>query len=95
MAKRVGISRTTLAAVEAGDPAPSVGTYLRVMSVPRSGGRPRPAGQRYVPAGAGGILPRRPPGALRHRSRYGSERISAAIRRRTCRVWRYTERQFD
>ncbi len=33
MAKRVGISRTTLAAVEAGDPAPSVGTYLRVMSV--------------------------------------------------------------
>lgn len=33
MAKRVGISRTTLAAVEAGDPAPSMGTYLRVMSV--------------------------------------------------------------
>lgn len=33
MAKRVGISRTTLAAVEAGDPAPTMGTYLRVMSV--------------------------------------------------------------
>lgn len=33
MAKRIGISRTTLAAVEAGDPAPSMGTYLRVMSV--------------------------------------------------------------
>src|SRR5262245_52823417 len=33
MAKRVGISRTTLAAVEAGDPGPSIGTYLRVMSV--------------------------------------------------------------
>lgn len=32
MAKRVGISRTTLSAVEAGDPAPSIGTYLRVMS---------------------------------------------------------------
>jgi transcriptional regulator with XRE-family HTH domain len=32
MAKRVGISRTTLSAVEAGDPAPSMGTYLRVMS---------------------------------------------------------------
>jgi transcriptional regulator with XRE-family HTH domain len=32
MARRVGISRTTLAAVEAGDPAPSIGTYLRVMS---------------------------------------------------------------
>jgi transcriptional regulator with XRE-family HTH domain len=33
MAKQVGISRTTLAAVEAGDPGPSLGTYLRVMSV--------------------------------------------------------------
>lgn len=33
MAKRVGISRTTLYAVEAGDPGPSIGTYLRVMSV--------------------------------------------------------------
>ena len=32
MAKRVGISRTTLSAVESGDPAPSMGTYLRVMS---------------------------------------------------------------
>jgi transcriptional regulator with XRE-family HTH domain len=33
MAQRVGISRTTLAAVESGDPGPSIGTYLRVMSV--------------------------------------------------------------
>lgn len=32
MARRVGISRTTLAAVESGDPGPSIGTYLRVMS---------------------------------------------------------------
>jgi len=32
MAQRVGISRTTLSAVEAGDLAPSMGTYLRVMS---------------------------------------------------------------
>jgi transcriptional regulator with XRE-family HTH domain len=32
MARRVGVSRTTLAAVEAGDPGPSIGTYLRVMS---------------------------------------------------------------
>jgi transcriptional regulator with XRE-family HTH domain len=32
MAQRVGISRTTLSAVEAGDMAPSMGTYLRVMS---------------------------------------------------------------
>lgn len=33
MAKRAGISRTTLGSVEAGDPGPSIGTYLRVMSV--------------------------------------------------------------
>lgn len=32
MAQRVGISRTTLTAVEAGDMTPSMGTYLRVMS---------------------------------------------------------------
>lgn len=32
MASRVGISRATLRAVEAGDPTPSMGTYLRVMS---------------------------------------------------------------
>lgn len=32
MASRVGISRSTLRAVEAGDPTPSIGTYLRVMS---------------------------------------------------------------
>lgn len=32
LAAQVGISRTTLASVEAGDPTPSIGTYLRVMS---------------------------------------------------------------
>lgn len=32
MASRAGISRATLSAVEAGDPTPSMGTYLRVMS---------------------------------------------------------------
>lgn len=31
MANRAGISRTTLYALEAGDPGPSIGTYLRVM----------------------------------------------------------------
>lgn len=31
MSNRAGISRTTLYAVEAGDPGPSMGTYLRVM----------------------------------------------------------------
>ncbi|MBS3916646.1 MAG: helix-turn-helix transcriptional regulator [Sulfuritalea sp.] len=33
MAARAGIARNTLRAVEAGDPAPSIGTYLRVMSI--------------------------------------------------------------
>jgi len=33
MSRRVGLSRMTLSAVEAGDPGPSIGTYLRVMSV--------------------------------------------------------------
>lgn len=32
LAGQVGISRTTLASVEAGDPTPTIGTYLRVMS---------------------------------------------------------------
>lgn len=38
LALQVGISRTTLAAIEAGDPAPSIGTYLRVMTVLGVGG---------------------------------------------------------
>ena len=33
MAAHVGVTRNTLRAVESGDPAPSIGTYLRVMSV--------------------------------------------------------------
>lgn len=33
MAARAGITRNTLRAVETGDPGPSIGTYLRVMSV--------------------------------------------------------------
>jgi transcriptional regulator with XRE-family HTH domain len=32
LAQRAGISRMTLSAVEAGEPAPTMGTYLRVMS---------------------------------------------------------------
>ena len=32
LAKRAGVSRTTLYAVEAGDPSPSMGNYLRVMA---------------------------------------------------------------
>ena len=32
LAQQAGISRTTLSAVEAGEPTPTIGTYLRVMS---------------------------------------------------------------
>lgn len=38
MAARAGIARNTLRAIEAGDPAPSIGTYLRVMSLLGIGG---------------------------------------------------------
>lgn len=38
LASRVGISRTTLSAVEAGDATPAIGTYLRVMSALGIGG---------------------------------------------------------
>lgn len=33
MAERVGISRTTLASVEAGAASPAIGTYLKVLGV--------------------------------------------------------------
>jgi transcriptional regulator with XRE-family HTH domain len=33
VAAQAGLSRTTLSAIEAGDPGPSIGNYLRVMSV--------------------------------------------------------------
>jgi transcriptional regulator with XRE-family HTH domain len=38
MAARIGITRNTLRAVEAGDPGTAIGTYLRVMSVLGIGG---------------------------------------------------------
>ena len=38
LATRAGIARNTLRAVEAGDPAPSIGTYVRVMAVLGIGG---------------------------------------------------------
>jgi transcriptional regulator with XRE-family HTH domain len=59
MARRVGISRTTLAAVESGDPGPSIGTYLRVMSVLGvSGELALLAGDTLQPAPAGSAAAR-------------------------------------
>lgn len=61
MARRVGISRTTLATVEAGDPGASIGTYLRVMSVLGVSGE--------LALLAGDTLQPAPPGSAAARSR--------------------------
>lgn len=61
MAHRVGISRTTLSAIEAGDPGPSIGTYLRVMSVLGVSGE--------LALLAGDALQAAPPGTAAARSR--------------------------
>ncbi len=59
MARRADMSRTTLAAVEAGDPGPSIGTYLRVMSVLGvSGELALLAGDALQPAPAGSAAAR-------------------------------------
>jgi transcriptional regulator with XRE-family HTH domain len=59
MAKRAGISRTTLGSVEAGDPGPSIGTYLRVMSLLGvSGELALLAGDALQPAPAGSAAAR-------------------------------------
>jgi len=59
MARRAHMSRTTLAAVEAGDPGPSIGTYLRVMSVLGvSGELALLAGDTLQPAPAGSAAAR-------------------------------------
>ncbi len=61
MASRAGISRTTLSSVEAGDPGPSMGTYLRVMSVLGVAGE--------LALLAGDALQPGPPGSAAARSR--------------------------
>jgi len=59
MAARVGITRTTLRNVEAGDPATAIGTYLRVMSVLGvSGELALLAGDTLMPSPAGSAAAR-------------------------------------
>ena len=54
MAERVGLSRTTLSAIESGSPGPSMGNYLRVMSaLGISGELALLAGDTFQPAPAG------------------------------------------
>jgi len=71
MAGRVGISRTTLSAVEAGDPGPSIGTYLKVMSVLGISGE--------LALLAGDTLQPAPPGSAAARSRRGKPVVQLMV----------------
>ena len=71
MAKRVGISRTTLSAVEAGDPGPSMGTYLRVMSVLGVSGE--------LALLAGDVMQPAPPGSAAARSRRSRPAVQVRV----------------
>ncbi len=83
MAKRVGISRTTLAAVEAGDPAATMGTYLRVMSVLGvAGDLALLVSDTFQPAQP--IPPLDRPNVRDRKCRLWSQRIPAAMKLRIC-----------
>lgn len=71
MASRVGISRTTLGAIEAGDPGPSIGTYLRVMSVLGISGE--------LALLAGDALQPAPPGSAAARSRRARPMVQVLV----------------
>ena len=71
MAARVGISRNTLRAVESGDPAPSLGTYLRVMSVLGVSGE--------LALLAGDTLQPGPPGSAAAQSRRGRPVVQVLV----------------
>lgn len=74
MAARAGITRNTLRSVESGDPGPSIGTYLRVMSVLGiSGELALLAGDTLQPPPAGSAAAR-----SRHAAPVVQVRISAA-----------------
>jgi transcriptional regulator with XRE-family HTH domain len=71
MSARAGITRNTLRAVEAGDPGPSIGTYLRVMSVLGiSGELAMLAGDTFQPP---------PPGSAAARSRRAAPVVQVRV----------------
>ena len=71
MAARVGVTRNTLRAVESGDPGPSMGTYLRVMSILGvSGELALLAGDSFTPP---------PPGSAAARSRHAAPVVQVRV----------------
>ena len=72
LAARAGITRNTLRAVESGDPAPSIGTYLRVMSVLGVGGD--------LALLAGDVLQAAPAGSAAARSRHPAHVVQVCVR---------------
>lgn len=67
MAKRVGVTRNTLRAVESGDPGTSIGTYVRVMSILGVGGELALLGSDALataPAGSKAARSKHPPSVI-------------------------------
>ena len=71
MAARAGITRNTLRAVEAGDPGPAIGTYLRVMSILGISGE--------LALLAGDTLQPPPPGSAAARSRRAAPVVQVLV----------------
>jgi transcriptional regulator with XRE-family HTH domain len=71
MAARVGVTRNTLRAVESGDPATAIGTYLRVMSVLGVSGE--------LALLAGDTLMPPPPGSAAARSRRAAPVVQVRV----------------
>ncbi|UCV01842.1 helix-turn-helix transcriptional regulator [Dechloromonas denitrificans] len=93
MAARAGITRNTLRAVEAGDPAPSIGTYLRIMSVlvlGLSGELALLAGDTLQPPPAGSAAARARRAAPVVQVRVSTDNKNISFR--TCKVWRSTKK---
>jgi len=72
LATRAGMTRNTLRAVESGDPAPSIGTYLRVMSILGVGGD--------LALLAGDVLQPAPAGSAAARSRHPAPVVQVHVR---------------
>lgn len=71
MAKRVGVTRNTLRAVESGDPGTSIGTYVRVMSILGVGGE-------LALLGSDALAPA-PPGSKTARSRHFASVVEVKV----------------